>query len=333
LDKQGAQRVFERILVEVAHAKEVPLLERLKTSGHRESRTIYRHRWEPEEDEKDDETVSSSMKMNEKEVLTKGKSSVLECKAIDNPNNGKNPSNFEWILKRPQGNKRLPMDVQWHDKVLQGKVIKFLELTVAPLIAPKGYQPPSFHFWNTHCVGGTRYIANPMHYVQKGCRDGWHDWALVNLNGEAFEGIDNAGLGGEMNVIHMMAFVEIKGTSETVNKDYIQINGDGLYVVCHALEWPPTKRAHAQCRLINVGQKKCVDKYDKVSQSYMKEPVLMMLPASAIRGPIAGVPDMEEYKPNKTQDVCNHNIGHKYFFINPKTRWLRIMRDWCENPT
>jgi hypothetical protein len=323
LDKQGAQRVFERILVEVAHAREVPLLERLKTERHRPSKTL--HRFEEAEDDDDDATVSSSLKMHMDEVLTKGYSSVLQYGSMEQED--------KWNYIRPKGNKRLSKVFSWHNRDLEVKVKKFLTETVAEQISPADCNRPTYDFWNTHCVGAVRYIANPMHYVQKGSHEGWHDWALVHLDGEAFKGIEKAGLEGDMNVIHMIAFVRIKGVRKNIDQDYIQINGDGLYVVCHALERPPQLRAHAQCRLVNVGHKVCYQKWDRHSQSYMKEPQLMIVPVSAIRGPIAGIPDMEEYKPNKTDEMCFRNVGHKYFFINPKTRWLRIMRDWCEQPT
>jgi hydrogenase maturation factor len=155
--------------------------------------------------------------------------------------------------KRPRGSK-LKTQVVWHDCELQKESLQFLGEKLIPMIQVEGKSPPTIHLYNTHKIGNMHFTANSQHYTQRGCTEGWHDWALADLTGDAFpDEVQKC-----RTAIHMMTFVEITGQTKRLDIDCIQCKGAGMYVLCHVLyKGGLSERAHAQSRLVNVGTKYC----------------------------------------------------------------------------
>jgi hypothetical protein len=245
--------------------------------------------------------------------------------------------------KRPKGCK-LKTQVVWHDRELQKESLQFLGEKLIPMIQIEGKSPPTIHLYNSHKIGNMRFTAKPQHYTQKGCTEGWHDWALADLSGEAFP--DDVQQG--RTAIHMMTFVEITGRIKKVDSDCVQCKGAGMYVLCHVLyKGGLSERAHTQSRLVNAGRKYCSRFINKGRLGQMRHPQLFLLPVGVIRGVCCAIPDFmeinlltqaEKRADNLTKvrkgekEKALRNPHQRYLFVSGKKLWKNIFETWAKNP-
>ena len=266
-------------------------------------------------------------------VDTSGKNAVL-CSCEEDSN--------RFFYKRPKGS-NLKTQVKWHDKVLQLETLGFLGKKVLPIITKDDTQKPVIHLYNTHKVGAKRFTANPSHYTQKGCTEGWHDWALAEISGDSLPSDVEVG----STAIHMISFVEIKGSVKQVESDTVQCKGPGMYVMCHVLSKGGMKeRAHPQSRIVNAGTKYCSRWDNKGRLGQIKHPDLFLLPVSVIRGVCCAVPDFMEInlltktdkkgnlnkREKKEKEHALLNPHQRYLFVSGKKLWKNIFETFAANP-
>jgi hypothetical protein len=328
LDGQSSKRVFERLLVEMAYSHEIPASERMNKK--RKSKTLHVYDVYEEDESGDD----MSVKVADLKIDRIGKFAVL-C----SPTSGIDGHYY----KRPMGSK-MKSQVVWHDRDLQKESLQFLGTKLSSMIQIEGGSPPKIQLYNTYKMGDMRFTASPEHYTQKGCTEGWHDWALAELSGEAFpEGVHIG-----RTAIHLITFVEVMGKAKSVDRDCVQFRGPGLYVLCHVLsEGGMSERAHAQSRLVNAGRKYCSSYVNKGRLGQMSHPDLFLVPADVIRGVCCVVPDFMEInlltKTEKKTDKLSRtkkeekekalrNPHQRYLFISGKKLWKEIFHTWAKNP-
>ena len=80
---------------------------------------------------------------------------------------------------------------------------------------------------------GKEYLfkSDPMDANHKHRGYGWHDWALVRLSGDAFRHLHPE------TAMHILCIIEIEDNKvKRIDKDGIQINGKGYYLIGHLLK-------------------------------------------------------------------------------------------------
>ena len=121
--------------------------------------------------------------------------------------------------------------VIWHDEVLKSQLLYFMSKHVLPLVDITENISIYHRLYRT--CSGKEYLfrSDPMDANHKHKGHGWHDWALVRLTGNAFKNLHTE------TAMHIMSIIEITDDKLTaVDKDCIQINGKGYYLIGHLLK-------------------------------------------------------------------------------------------------
>ena len=117
--------------------------------------------------------------------------------------------------------------MEWHNKLLMDEVQQFFSNHIMP-----GIESDQDIFQkNLVRVAGKEFKADPCDNRHKNRNEGWHDWALVHLEGNAFSSVTV-----KESAMHVVMFFEIEdGNIQSIDKDLVQIKGKGLYALGHIL--------------------------------------------------------------------------------------------------
>jgi hypothetical protein len=140
---------------------------------------------------------------------------------------------YKCHLRYSGNNKRRKVTdtVSWHDNALRDQILLFMSDRLLPLINTT--DPISIYHRLYRTCGGKEYLfkSDPMDANHRFRGHGWHDWALVRLDGKAFSNLHAE------SAIHIMTIIEISDENvRCVDRDGIQINGKGFYLVGHLLK-------------------------------------------------------------------------------------------------
>jgi hypothetical protein len=117
--------------------------------------------------------------------------------------------------------------MKWNNEHLQKEVVQFFGNHIMPGIESQN----DIVQINQVTVAGSLFKADPCDNRHRNMGEGRHDWALVHLQGRAFDCVTV-----KDNAMHIIMFFEITDDNiKTIDKDLVQINGTGVYAIGHIL--------------------------------------------------------------------------------------------------
>jgi len=183
-----------------------------------------------------------------------------------------------------------------------------------------------------------KFRADPTYHSQKGTTTGWHDWALADFDD-----------GKTQKPIQLITFLKIKNVSSPaksriryqvdkkhhVNVDSVDIDpSEQYYVLCHALQRPlgddeKKDRPHVESWILKQGRKAALTVHDKKIRKKKLYPHFFILPASRIKAPLIGVPNLEYLEsPAKKNKKKTGAIAPArdltYIFVASRNDWPSI---------
>jgi hypothetical protein len=224
LDVQSGLRNYENLVIDRACQSEGVLAPYLIKKRKRPGETEY--------DDGSDASSADEIFTNASIIPPKGNpvhegSTQYLCKEMDTMDRraGSGPN----FLFRATGRckRRQPNEImQWHDATLQEEVLKFFNLHIMPGLNLN----EKITQINQCTVNGQLYKADPCDYRHRRMGGGRHDWALVKLQGRAFEGIE------PKNAMHVIMFIRITDKDLTpIDKELVKIDKSGDYAIGHIL--------------------------------------------------------------------------------------------------
>jgi hypothetical protein len=149
-------------------------------------------------------------------------------------NNERNGNDVFRCFLRYSGNhkkRRVSDTVHWHDNDLKNQILNFMTDRLLPMLDTTDPIPIYHRLFRTCAGQNYLFKSDPIDSNHKHRGHGWHDWALVRLTGKAFMNLHAE------SAIHILTIIEIKDEKVNhVDRDGIQINGKGLYLIGHLLK-------------------------------------------------------------------------------------------------
>ena len=208
---------------------------------------------------------------------------------------------------------------EWYDTDLQKSIQDFLDTELIPKIDIEPQE--TLQLYTSYLSEEVRYRADPTyHYQQNGRKEGWHDFAMAYVPDVDCE-----------VPIHIMIYVEIKGFSNPFMVHGLPVGKNGPYAICHIFTEPNKEESvHPESVLISRAVKRTY------RERRSQKPKLYLLPVKNIKKPCTAVPDMEvvQTKRGKGDRTRYHirrcpDFGH--LFIEPRTEWTKICKDWIRS--
>jgi len=189
-------------------------------------------------------------------------------------------------------------------------------------------------------ANGVLYHAQPGLVTQTGYKNGWNDWAYLNM-GQREDGSE------KVFPCHLIAFVEINGLSEegfVDPKTGCEVKESGCYVVCHAMSERYKDSAVHREVIAGSDEEELNEQCCQLMRSFTKQYegdlahnahnriVHYIYSVHRIRSPCICVPDIiPKSKPNRTgaqQDFMvdtEVNVSLvEYILIPPPTQWKKL---------